>query len=258
MKAVVISLESKIERYKWTRSQLKQIPSLAIEKLSAVDARADNPHALMGRYNEQRFFNLNGRTAAPGEIGCYASHYLAWQRCVELNEPIVVFEDDIQIDAQLFNHTIEAAKAHIAECGYIRLENYSKKREHNYTVASLGHHQRLIRHIKTPLCMTAYAITPSVAKAFIKKSNEFLYPVDVFMRNIWIHKKPTYGITPAGLTGGKFDSAIGTRNFKHEKTVKTKAFKLLSKSRDVAFNGLYNFTYAVTVKKSRPTFQRHR
>jgi glycosyl transferase family 25 len=31
----------------------------------------------------------------PGVKGCFYSHYRLWQKCVELNEPIIVFEDDI-------------------------------------------------------------------------------------------------------------------------------------------------------------------
>jgi GR25 family glycosyltransferase involved in LPS biosynthesis len=31
----------------------------------------------------------------PGEMGCFDSHYRLWQKCVELNEPILIFEDDV-------------------------------------------------------------------------------------------------------------------------------------------------------------------
>ncbi|WP_025452269.1 glycosyltransferase family 25 protein, partial [Helicobacter pylori] len=30
-----------------------------------------------------------------GELGCYASHYSLWQKCIELNEAICILEDDI-------------------------------------------------------------------------------------------------------------------------------------------------------------------
>jgi GR25 family glycosyltransferase involved in LPS biosynthesis len=32
---------------------------------------------------------------SPGVQGCFYSHYRLWQKCVELNEPIVIWEDDI-------------------------------------------------------------------------------------------------------------------------------------------------------------------
>jgi UDP-glucose 4-epimerase/GR25 family glycosyltransferase involved in LPS biosynthesis len=31
----------------------------------------------------------------PGEMGCFDSHYRLWEKCVELNEPILIFEDDV-------------------------------------------------------------------------------------------------------------------------------------------------------------------
>ena len=33
------------------------------------------------------------------EMGCFASHYLLWKKCVELDEPIMVLEDDVKFHA---------------------------------------------------------------------------------------------------------------------------------------------------------------
>ena len=38
-----------------------------------------------------------GKLAAPGVQGCFYSHYTLWKKCVELNEPIIIWEDDIVI-----------------------------------------------------------------------------------------------------------------------------------------------------------------
>lgn len=32
----------------------------------------------------------------PGEMGCFDSHFRLWEKCVELNEPIMIFEDDVE------------------------------------------------------------------------------------------------------------------------------------------------------------------
>lgn len=34
---------------------------------------------------------------SPGVIGCFDSHYRLWQHCVDINEPIMIFEDDVII-----------------------------------------------------------------------------------------------------------------------------------------------------------------
>jgi glycosyl transferase family 25 len=251
LKSFIIALERCPERFFSTYKKLLNVESLDIEKLNAVDAMSSQAHPLMSRYNEPYFHALNGRLAVPGEIGCYSSHYLAWEKCVLLNQPVIVFEDDVVIDVSLFERAVSFATEHIEECGFIRLENYSNKREFNYVVEDLDDRQKLVRHIKTPLCTTAYMITPYVAKKFMEQSKQFIYPVDVFIRNVWIHKQPTYGISPAGLSGGDGGSVIGDRSSVRKKTLRIKWFKLLSKIRDVSMNGFFNFWFGCSVKKSR-------
>ncbi len=38
-----------------------------------------------------------GKMQLPGVKGCFLSHYFLWKKCIEINEPIVVWEDDIEI-----------------------------------------------------------------------------------------------------------------------------------------------------------------
>jgi glycosyl transferase family 25 len=37
----------------------------------------------------------NGKILYPGVKGCFYSHYRLWQKCAELNESIMIFEDDL-------------------------------------------------------------------------------------------------------------------------------------------------------------------
>lgn len=39
----------------------------------------------------------------PGVKGCFYSHYRLWQKCVELNEPIIIWEDDIVLSRPYFS-----------------------------------------------------------------------------------------------------------------------------------------------------------
>lgn len=36
------------------------------------------------------------KVSMPGVIGCFYSHLLLWMKCVELNQPIMIFEDDVK------------------------------------------------------------------------------------------------------------------------------------------------------------------
>jgi GR25 family glycosyltransferase involved in LPS biosynthesis len=37
-----------------------------------------------------------GKLSRPGVVGCFYSHYALWQKCVDLGEPIMIFEDDVK------------------------------------------------------------------------------------------------------------------------------------------------------------------
>jgi GR25 family glycosyltransferase involved in LPS biosynthesis len=43
-------------------------------------------------YSEEEKENLAN---SHGVLGCFYSHYRLWEKCVELNEPIMIFEDDV-------------------------------------------------------------------------------------------------------------------------------------------------------------------
>lgn len=38
-----------------------------------------------------------GKISMPGVIGCFYSHLHLWLKCIELNEPIMIFEDDVKV-----------------------------------------------------------------------------------------------------------------------------------------------------------------
>lgn len=38
----------------------------------------------------------------PGVLGCFYSHYRLWNKCLELNEPIFIFEDDVIFERKYF------------------------------------------------------------------------------------------------------------------------------------------------------------
>ena len=43
------------------------------------------------------------RQITKGEMGCFASHYQIWQECYHSAQPILVFEDDVEINWDLYN-----------------------------------------------------------------------------------------------------------------------------------------------------------
>lgn len=207
MKIIVINLVSSKERRASAKGQLGAL-GLEFEFLDAVDGRTSD-HPLLDRYVEKEFLIHYGRPANRGELGCYASHYLAWQRGVELNESVLVLEDDFQLTDK-FIAALETCGQLIGRQGYIRLQETRKSKA---TFEKKVGEFSLVKYTKAPQGGLCYALTPGVARSFVAHSQRFVYPLDVFVRHFWIHKVPLYGLTPYTADGGKLssDSVIGKR-----------------------------------------------
>ena len=90
----------------------------------------------------------------PGTWGCFFSHWNLWNRCVELNEPIVILEHDAIIENfwKSFDLSDALVKLH---------ENYSIKKSHKWIDSDSG------------ICSSsthAYCILPKHAKKLIEFS----------------------------------------------------------------------------------------
>ncbi|WGW00486.1 glycosyltransferase family 25 protein [Vibrio sp. YMD68] len=250
MKSYCITLNGCEDRQATTKKVLTKA-QLEVEFFIGVDARVDT-HPLLNRNRDKEFLYNMGRPAAIGEFGCYASHYLMWQKCVELNEPIIIFEDDFDINPEMFQSTLDIAKEHIDKCGYIRIEN-ADNHDMFYQVRTYGE-QRLVKYLKIPQCMTAYAISPKCAKAFIEHSQTFDYPVDVFLRNAWIHKQPIFGVCQSGLWGENKPSIIGNRKRSGKKNYFVAVMKIINKVKNMTLNLMTNFYHlAVLGNEYKPT-----
>ena len=159
-------------------------------------------------YCEQTFIRNTGRVASQGEVGCYASHAALWQKCIDMNEPIIIMEDDFQLLAG-FHAALAVLSKNIAELGYIRLqsETRAKKRE----LRAVGDFT-LWRYTKFPHSAMCYAITPSAAKALQGTSKVFTAPVDVDVKKFWEHGQPMYGITPYTVTESALSAESNINN----------------------------------------------
>ena len=251
MKAYCITLKGNNSRQTSTTYAIKSVLA-DFDFFIGVDARSDK-HPLLEKIKNKAFLYNMGRPHAIGEVGCYASHYLVWQKCVELNEPILVFEDHIALNPELFLNSLNITKQHIEHCGFIRLQDSKNKlfysvEEHNT--------QQLVKYLKVPQGTACYAIAPDTAKAFIKHSSTFKYPVDVFLRNTWIHKQPMFGVLQAGLQRSQQPSIIGNRKHKGRKNYFVAIMKILNKIKSMTLNLATNIYHLFSLSiEYRPKFK---
>jgi len=204
----VISLKGSFERRASVRQQFARL-GRDFRFFDAIDGR-DTSDPAVRRFSARRFLIQHGRPHVPGEIGCYASHFLLWQYCIETGVPLVIMEDDLEFMGDA-GGVLAVAEEMSGRFDFIRLEATRKK-------PSVRCWQRdgrsIVRYLKIPQCLTAYQITPRAARALVTASHTFSYPVDVFVRNQYLHGVPIHGIEPFAVRPrlASLNSQIGDRH----------------------------------------------
>jgi len=196
MKTFVISLKKSIERRQRIQDSLASI-GIEFTFFDAIDGSQDSflhSDKAAPKKTTRRFgYNLEN-----GEIACYASHYLMWEKCIELNQAILVLEDNGTFTEQFKNcfHLFDQISE---KYDFIKLggtHHTNKKTVKRYLIEKISPDISLIRYGKRNAGTVGYLITPKAAEYFLKNSNEFLEPVDNFMEKPWRHSIKAYCFQP--------------------------------------------------------------
>lgn len=114
-----------------------------------------------------------GKMSMPGVIGCFYSHYSLWQKCMELDEPIMIFEDDVKFYRGW--QPVEWEGVLILSLGKSSFltEPYKTFLENPH-----GAPQALMwRQFSMPGA-SGYAIKPDAARGLCKTYRSYFYPAD--------------------------------------------------------------------------------
>jgi GR25 family glycosyltransferase involved in LPS biosynthesis len=127
-----------------------------------------------------------GKLSRPGVVGCFYSHYALWQRCVELNEPIMIFEDDVKFYRNY--RPVDFESVLILSLGK---SSFLSEPQKTYLENPDGRPSaRPWRNFSMPGA-SGYAITPDAALGLIKFYRPYWYPADnainQFVCKIQIH-----------------------------------------------------------------------
>lgn len=207
MKIFVISLEQASDRRANISRQFSEI-GVSFEFFLAVDGR-HHPHALFKRYNPVKRLKIKGEPLTAGQLGCFASHFLLWQKCLDLGEPIIVIEDDAVLEysrfLELLDHIDELAGTKI-RC--LRLFKNKSKNQRSFPLGHIGG-MEVRKFTKGHMSTTGYYLSPEAARNFIRHAQEWVLPVDMYMDMFWRNKVQCYGICPPCLTNDEdFESMI--------------------------------------------------
>ncbi len=192
LKLFVINLDSSTERLNKVSRRLQAL-NIPFERFAAVDGRTQ-AHPLFKRYDDALRRRYRRKPLAGGELGCFASHYLLWERCVQLQTPIVVMEDDVYVTSQ-FPKALETAEALVDSLGYLRLAGTSLHRRPYREVRQIGEF-KLIDHLRGPSGTLCYVIHPKAAQALIDHAQRWFIAVDDYMDRYWRHGIDCWSLMP--------------------------------------------------------------
>lgn len=226
MKTFVISLKKSVER----RERIQQALIKAGIEFTFFDAieATTNQFKYSNKIASHKTTRRFGYTLTRGEIACYASHHLMWEKCIELNEPILVLEDNGAFSEQL-QHCFPLFDQLISKYDFIKLggtHQTSSKPARIEIIERINSNINLIRYCKRDSGARGYLITPKAAKQFIKNATEFIEPVDDYMEKPWRHSIKSYCFSPNLVMRATIPSVIGSnRKNKDEMRLSHKIFK---------------------------------
>ena len=239
MKVFVISLTQSDARRAHVDEQLRS-RDVPYRFFDALDGNAGYRTGFDG-FDTTQFLLRTGRLATPGEIGCFASHRQLWRHCIAIDQPILILEDDFDLTAE-FSSAFAELERLIADYSYLRLQTESRGRSvkhidtRNFSVYF---------YTKVPHGAAAYCISPNVARAFHVASRILTAPVDVFIKSVWEHRQPLFGLQPytVKLSWMAGHSTIGIRH-KLRKNARLRSARLVEKARDMTRRALFNHNAA--------------
>lgn len=189
MKVFIINLKRSQDR----RNHIKKImdsQNIEYSFFDAIDGHIEHP--LFSDYNYiKRLWLTSGKAPTKGEMGCYASHYLLWMKCIAINEPILILEDDVILKENFRTH-LSILHSKTKEYGFIRIQPGIRGRTHCvYDDKSCKIHLMEDNFGGA----VGYTISPIAASKLIK--HRWSLPVDCYIGLPFIHGVSSFLYEPS-------------------------------------------------------------
>ena len=204
MQILVISLVRSLDRRAKVQQEMGKI-SAPWEFLDAVDGSSLRQPPI--EYKAKKVKRLQGYFLTPNEIGCYLSHKEAWRRCVKVNVPTLILEDDFIMSPE-FEGTLATLLNSPSTWSFVRLQGLYEVP--SQPIESLSNVQ-LVRNIGDAVGATAYLLKPEVARTLIEASSDIYEPVDHFLEHHQKHGLDFLAVRPYPVDITRAKSTIDDR-----------------------------------------------
>ncbi len=242
LEIVVVNLERSVERREDMVRLLEPL-GLPYSFFDAVDGRKGR-HSSFDHFDERLAEVRRGFILNAGELGCFASHYLLWERCVRENKPLLIFEDDVVLNDN-FAQAYHFAARKIERYGLLRFSGH--KRRQWATCERLNDAMRIVRFERGPHGTSCYAVSPKAASKLLAKAAIWFEPVDCHLDRFWTHGVGSYGISPLPVTHAAEtpeQSEIWQGGQRAKKSRRFRRLRAIYRARDDIGRFLSNLPYA--------------
>ena len=165
------------------------------------------------RYDEERAIVAKGRPLRAGEIGCYSSHYAAWDDLQKDEaDQYVVLEDDVIVD---WTFVGRLAQVDLAAMGinYLRLYYKTPARTALVKENFIDRARSIVELAGNAYGTQGYAITKKGAKVFLDHCRIVCRPIDDEMDRTWVHGQRNLAVFPFPILEESAGSTIGNTRF---------------------------------------------
>ena len=165
-------------------------------------------------YHPDEAVVAKGRPLMPGELGCYSSHYHAWQALLDSRAAqMIVLEDDTIVD-WTFLEKLAALDFSARGVSYLRL--FARRpcafRLHGKAIEPQRY---LVEYAGYAHGTQGYVITRAGAERFVGHCRRVRRPVDIELDRAWDHGVPCLAVFPFPLTEISTGSTIGPARWAH-------------------------------------------
>lgn len=236
MLSFVVNLERSFERRSRIMANLRSL-DVDFEIFRAVDG-ALGEHRAFRQYDEADCIRYFGSPLLPAEVGCFASHYLLWQRCVGENRPIAIMEDDVELQPG-FPEALRLAASQVDQYRFIRLAGLVERPYH--VIRVFNGSRKLVRFLQGPQGCQCYCLSPDGAAALLAAAEQWVEPVDLFIDRFWVHGVASMALLPFEVLHS--DMAVATSTIGSRQQKRTGINKLRRewyRMRDTIARQMYN------------------
>lgn len=182
MKAYLINLDKDTDRLGFFKANFDRL-GIPFERIPAVDGRtfSEEDYQSFMQTRPRDYNRTQTKTWLRGQMGCFLSHYAAWQKIAEGDDQFsAVFEDDIHVSDDLKN-ILQSHSWIPQNIDIVRLET-STNRVRLTSQPLLSYKGRKLFGVKsTSWCAGAYILNKKTAQKLIELAEKYHEPADVIL-----------------------------------------------------------------------------